>query len=133
MAGAGSFMQGMANGMGLGMQMKNFQKNKTNDDPANKTPAQNTEQNWAANATSNMGLPSYGGESMLGTVQGQEGTKNAIQTGVSGAWQNILGIIGGGGSTAAGGASAAGGSGGAAGGGGSGSGFGLSSIFGGGG
>lgn len=93
--GAGSFLQGMAGGMGLGMQIKNSQKSKPVNDPANKTPAQNTEQNWAANATSNMGLPSYGGESMLGTVQGQEGTKNAIQSG--GMWQNILGMIGGGG------------------------------------
>lgn len=78
--GAGAFLQGMAGGVGMGLQAKSFNKTAKENIPT----AQATEQNWANNATSNAGLPSYG-----------QPAQPTAQAG-GGMWSNIQSLIGGG-------------------------------------
>lgn len=100
---AGSFLQGMAGGMGLGMQMKNMQQKKDTSQqqaPTGTQAVQATAQNSAdatsgVNAAGGIGLGNFG-QQPAATAQPQQGTQNAIQQGAPSLWQNILGMIGGG-------------------------------------
>lgn len=102
---AGSFLQGMAGGMGLGMQYKNMQANKKDTSqqqaPTGTQAVQATAQN-IADSTSGVNTAGGLGLGVIGqqpgaAAQPQAGTQNAIQAGASSMWQNILGMIGGGG------------------------------------
>ena len=102
---AGSFLQGMAGGMGLGMQYKNMQANKKDTSqqqaPTGTQAVQATAQN-SADSTSGVNTAGGLGLGVIGqqpgaAAQPQAGTQNAIQAGASSMWQNILGMIGGGG------------------------------------
>lgn len=106
--GAGSFLQGMAGGMGMGMQVKNYQQNqKAMKDtsqpqaPVGTQAVQATAQN-SADSTSGVAATPQAGMGLApmqpaATAQPAAGTQNAIQAGASSLWQNILGMIGGGG------------------------------------
>lgn len=106
--GAGSFLQGMAGGMGMGLQVKNYQQNqKAMKDtsqpqaPVGTQAVQATAQN-IADSTSGVNTAGGLGLGVIGqqpgaAAQPQAGTQNAIQAGASSMWQNILGMIGGGG------------------------------------
>lgn len=106
---AGSFLQGMAGGMGLGMQYKNMQANKKDTSqqqaPTGTQAVQTTAQNSAdttsgVNTAGGVGLTGFGQAQPMQPVQAtqpQQGTQTALQTGTSSLWQNILGMIGGGG------------------------------------
>lgn len=105
--GAGSFLQGLAGGIGMGMQAKNFQKQNAMKDtsqqqaPVGTQAVQATAQN-AADSTSGVAATPQAGMGLApmqpaATAQPAAGTQNAIQAGASSMWQNILGMIGGGG------------------------------------
>ena len=78
----GSFLQGMSQGMGMGLKAKNMNKT-TQNTPQGAGQGMQGQQDYANNAFNNGGMPSYGGEGMgISTIAqqtGQEGTKDAIQ------------------------------------------------------
>jgi len=100
----GSFLSGLAGGMGMGMQMKNMQQKKDTSQqqaPTGTQAVQATAQNAAdntsgVNTAGGLGLGAIG-QPAGATTQPQQGTQGAIQAGASGMWQNILSMIGGGG------------------------------------
>lgn len=102
--GAGSFLQGMAGGIGMGLQankLKAMKDTSQQQAPVGTQAVQATAQTSAdstsgVNTTGGMGLGGIG-QQPAATAQPAAGSQTAIQAGASSLWQNILGMIGGGG------------------------------------
>lgn len=90
--GAGAFLQGMAGGVGMGLQAKNFNKGVTQGDtsqaqaPLGTQAVQATAQNNANSSTGGMGLPPIG----------QPATAQQAGSAGGSIWSNLQSLIGGG-------------------------------------
>lgn len=92
--GAGAFLQGLAGGVGMGLQVKNFNKGRVQKDtsqvqaPLGTQAVQATAQNGANSSTGGMGLGALTQPGM--TMSGNEASGGGM-------WSMLQSIIGGGG------------------------------------